>query len=470
MNMLTHKKYRFMGIQLLVIACLLASATSAMGAACFGHPVVWSPPGFTLPTAYVGVPYSQQVTVFCIVGGCSPFGAYIVLPALPLPGGLNMSATGLISGTPLPGSAGPYPSLTVQATENCSPPPGGQNFAALFAMTVSAVSITGSASISSYSVPNNITTTQGITYTFTATSALSTTMTSTQGTFNVGGTQIGTNPSQISASLFSGRGSVSEAITVLPSVIQQALARGSSSMTYNRTFTNGTNTVNTQVTISITSPAGANLLITRMQLYFQNRMPVITVKRNDPTLKAYVDINYVGSGFLQGYWEVDGSLLTNVKQMITTGTTVTIESPSPPLLSTFIPGDHQIRFVVTAPFQNISFPLISYYVTPEETTARILASLNILSPNDQGVIGYEPTTFSWNASEGISIYFLEFFLKGDDKPIFSAYAKKPTYKLADSVLKAFFSPGKTYAWKVKGFDSSNTALAESPLFAFSIRE
>ena len=119
---------------------------------------------------------------------------------------------------------------------------------------------------------------------------------------------------------------------------------------------------------------------------------------------------------------------------------------------------------------NISFPLISYYVTPEETAARILASLNILSPNDQVVIGYEPTTFAWNASEGISIYFLEFFLKGDDKPVFSAYAKKPTYNLPNSVLKAFFSPGKTYAWKVKGFDGSNTALAESPLFTFSIRE
>ena len=338
-----------------------------------------------------------------------------------------MSAGGLITGTPT--TAGSAPSITVRATENCPPPPGGQNFATLYAMTVSAVSITGSASISSYSVPSNITTTQGITYTFTATSALSTTMTSTQGTFNVGGTQVGTNPSQISASLINGRGSISEAITVLPSVIQQALSMGSSRMTYNRTFTNGTNTVNTQVTISITSTAGASLLITRMQIYFQNRMPVITVKRDDPKLRAYVDINYVGSGLLQGYWEVDGGLLANVKQMITTGTTVTIESPSPPLLSTFIPGDHQIRFVVTAPFQSISFPIISYYVTPEETAARILASLNILSPNDQGVIGYEPTTFAWNASEGISVYFLEFFLKGEEKPIFSAYAKNSAYRL-----------------------------------------
>jgi hypothetical protein len=241
-------------------------------------------------------------------------------------------------------------------------------------------------------------------------------------------------------------------------------------MTYNRTFTNGTNIVTTQVTISITSAAGANLLITRMQLYFQNRLPVITIPRNDPTLKVYVDINYVGSGLLQGYWEVDGNLLINVKQMITTGTTITIESPSPPLLSTFTPGDHQVRFVVTSPFQNISFPLILYYVTPEETAVRKLASLNLISPNDQGVVDYEPTTFLWNTSEGISIYFLEFFLNGEKSPVFSAYAKNSTYRLPDAAIKKFFLRGKTYAWKVKGFDSSNNAAAESPLFTFSIRE
>lgn len=466
MNMLTHNRYRFIWIQLFVIACFLASAVSVMGQACPTAPAkVWNPAGGILPAAAVGTPYSQTVTVACLIGGCGAFTNYTLFTGF-LPPGITVGAGGLISGTPT--VAGTYV-FDVQANEHCTPFPPGNFNAHTYSITVSTLTVTGRVSVSSYSVPSNITTTQGITYSFTTTPASSTTMTSTQGTFNVGGTQIGTNPSQISASVINGRGSVSEMITILPSLIQQAQARGSSSMTYNRQFTNGANTVNTQVTISITSAAGATLLITRMQLYFQNRMPVITIKRNDPSLKAYVDINYVGSGLLQGYWEVDGNLLANVKQMITTGTTVTIESPSPPILSTFIPGDHQIRFVVTAPFQNISFPLISYYVTPEET-ARRLASLNLLSPNDQGVIGYEPMTFAWNASEGISIYFLEFFPKGEEKPIFSAYARNPAYRLPDAVMKSFFSRGGTYAWKVKGLDSSNIAVAESPLFTFSIRE
>ena len=323
MKSMTLKKRRFVLIQLCMIACVLGSAASAMGL-CIGHPVMWSPGGSTLPTAYVGVPYSQQVTASCLVDGCSPFGAYTIIGA-PLPAGLSISATGLISGAPLPGSAGSYPSLTIRATENCSPPPGGQNFANLYSMTVSAVSVSNTSSPTSFSVPNTVTTFQGVTYTFTATVGSSMTLSSPQGTFQVGATTIGTNPTSLSASVINGRGSVSEQITILPSVVQSALSLGFSRMTYIRTFTSGTSTVTTNITINITSESGASLLITRMQLYFQNHMPVITVERNDPKLKAYIDINYVGAGLLQGYWELDSNLITNVNQMITTGRIVTIE-------------------------------------------------------------------------------------------------------------------------------------------------
>ena len=458
--MLTCKKYRFIWIPLLVMALFMASAAPVMGACTIPS---WNTG--TLPTAWVGIPYSQQVTASCPPASGCTFSNYTISGTPFLPPGLSISSGGLITGTPT--TAGSYPSITVSVTET-----GCGLYVNLYSITVSvpSISVSGSVSISSYSVPSTITTTQGLTYTFTTTPAASTPMTSTQGTFQVGGTTIGTNPSLISAIIVRGRGSVSEAITVLPSVIQSALSMGSSRMTYNRTFTNGINIVTTQVTINITSEAGANLLITRMQLYFQNRMPMITIKRSDPTLKAYVDINYVGSGLLQGYWEVDGNLLTNVKQSITTGRTFTIESPSPPLLSTFIPGEHQIRFVVTSPSQNIPFPQINYYVTAEETAVKKLASLDLLSPNDQGAIDYEPTTFLWNRPEGISTYFLQFFLKGEEKPVFSAYARNPAYRLPDAVIKTFFSRGKTYAWKVKGFDALNSVMAESAIFTFTIRE
>ena len=405
--MLTCKN-RFIWIPFLVMVFFLASVGPVMGQTCPTGPAkVWSPAGVALPAAVVGQPYSTSVTVSCLIGGCGTFDNY-QLNTGSLPPGISIGFGGLISGTPTVLGTSVF---AVQATEHCTPyPPGQLTIKPSYSITVTTLSVSGSVSPSSYSVPSTITTTQGLTYTFTTTPAASTPMISTQGTFQVGGTTIGTNPSPIIAYVVRGRGSVSEAITVLPSVMQQALSRGSSRMTYNRTFTNGINIVTTQVTINITSEAGANLLITRMQLYFQNRMPMITIKRSDPTLKAYVDINYVGSGLLQGYWEVDGNLLTNVKQSITTGRTFTIESPSPPLLSTFIPGEHQIRFVVTSPSQNIPFPQINYYVTAEETAVKKLASLDLLSPNDQGAIDYEPTTFLWNRSEGISTYFLEFFL------------------------------------------------------------
>ena len=205
-----------------------------------------------------------------------------ILAPVPLcPREISISAGGLITGTPT--TAGSYPSITFRATQFCAIGGPDNPTSQLYTMTVSALSVSGSVSPSFLQRTEHCHHDPGLTYTFTTTPASSTTMTSTQGTFQVGGTTISTNSSQISANVVSGRGSVSEAITVLPSVIQSALSMGSSRMTYNRTFTNGTNTVTTQVTISITSEGGANLLITRMQLYFQNRMPVITIKRSDPT-------------------------------------------------------------------------------------------------------------------------------------------------------------------------------------------
>jgi hypothetical protein len=211
-----------------------------------------------------------------------------------------------------------------------------------------------------------------------------------------------------------------------------------------------------------------------MQLYFQNRQPVITIKRNDTSLKTYADINYVGSGQLKGYWEVDGNFLSSVIQTITAGTIVTVESPAPPRLPTFMSGNHKIRFVVTKPSQNITFPEIYYYVTAEElkpVEAKKPAPLKLRFPRNESVVGYEPLTCLWDTRGAeIAAYFIEFFLKDEEKPFFSAYTKNPNYKIPEAILKTFFSPGRTYSWKVRGFDNLNNVAAESTIFTFMIRE
>jgi hypothetical protein len=287
----------------------------------------------------------------------------------------------------------------------------------------------------------------------------------------VGSTVIGTVSTPVTTIIINKRGSATETLTVPPSVMQKAMAMGSSKMTYSRTFTGN---VTTRVQINITTEAAADFRITRMQLYFQNRQPVITIKRNDTTLKTYAEINYVGSGLLQGYWEVDGNFLSNVIQTITSGTTVTIGSPTPPLLPTYSSGSHRIRFVVTKPSQDIPFPEIRYYVAAEEpkpAEVKKLTPLSLLFPHNKGVISYAPVTFLWATREtGIAAYFLEFYFKDEEKLLFSAYTKNPSYSLPETILKTFFSPGKTYAWKVKGFDTFNNVATESTLFTFTMGE
>jgi hypothetical protein len=427
-----------------------------------------APPRITSPSlltpASVGQSYSTQIAA----SGITPMTYDIISGSLPK--GLTISNAGRISGVPT--TDGIY-SFTVRVRDNSQPTP--QTATKMFTIRVD-ISISGSVAPLAYSAPSGITTTQALTYTFTAPQAGSTTIVSMQGIFLVGGTQINANNTQISAGITAGRGTATETITVTPSVMKQALSMGSSQITYLRSFSNASGTVkiSTYMEIRITSGASADLLITRMQLYFQNRQTVITIKRNDTTLKTYAEINYAGSGLLQGYWEVDGNFLSNVIQTITSGSAITIESPAPPVLPTFSSGSHRIRFVVTKPSQNISFPEISYYVSTEEpktVEVKKLTPLILLFPNNNGVISYAPITFLWSTREaGVAIYLLEFFLKGEEKTLFSAYTKNPNYRLPEALLKTFFVPGKTYVWRVKGFDNVNNIAAESTQFTFTMGE
>ena len=455
------RKYRYLVIQ--VLALLFSLAFSASGWAQPCSPISITSTS-TLPSGNTGSSYSSQITAtgqgtitFTLNGGS-------------LPPGLSMGTTGLISGTPT--TAGIY-NFTVRATDNCGPA-APQTTAKGFTLVVSPANFNVSILPSFFNVPIDYTSVQNLTYVFSTIPPVSTTMVSSQGIFRVGSTQISANNVQISTNVNTGRGTVSENLTILPSIMQKALSMGNSIMTYNRSFTNGITTVNTQVEIRITTGTAADFRINRMQLYFQNRQPVITIKRNDTTLKTYAEINYVGSGLLQGYWEVDGSFLSNVIQTIASGTTVTIESPAPPILPTFSSGSHRIRFVVAKPSLNIAFPEIQYYVTAEEPTSaelKKLTPLSLLFPYNNGVISYAPITFLWTTREaGVATYLLEFSLKDDERPLFSAYTKNPSYRIPETIVTTFFSPGKTYAWKVKGFDTFNNVTSESTRFIFTMGE
>ncbi len=221
-------------------------------------------------------------------------------------------------------------------------------------------------------------------------------------------------------------------------------------------------------TVTVTSEAGTEFRITRLQLYFENRRAEITIKKDLPSLKAYADIRFTGSGLLQGFWEVDGRILKNVnRHIITSDRSITIETPEAPPLPTFETSTHRIRFIITNPLQDISFPEAIYFVTAEKS--KEIFPVNLLYPDNNSEVDYSPLTFRWETEEKTVTYLIVFFKEEDEKPIFSAYTRNAEYKLPPSVLKNIFISGESYLWRVKGFDTKGSKAGESPLYRFTFK-
>ncbi len=325
---------------------------------------------------------------------------------------------------------------------------------------------------SSITTPRGLQTTRRITYSITSPGCL--TASSNSGVFIRGQTILGTVSTTLSTNLTNGSGTVSETLIIPIRVIRQAEQLGINRFEFRRQFdlfslVGLCATFNSSVQITLTSEAAAEFKITRIQLYFENHRAEITVKRNQPALRAFADIRFTGSGLLRGHWEVDGNRFSaDVVQHLVYGRNVTIESPDIPALPTFVTGTHIIKFVITSPSMDLPIPEAIYFVTAEEFGKKF--SINLVSPKDRSEIDYSPPTFKWEGGGQKVTYLIEFLEDGNGKPIFSAYSKRFDYNLPVSVLNSIFSPGKSYFWRVKGFDAENNVIRESPLFRFTFRE
>ncbi|RQW84852.1 MAG: hypothetical protein EHM79_13100, partial [Geobacter sp.] len=168
-------------------------------------------------------------------------------------------------------------------------------------------------------------------------------VTSPSGTFVGPDSIVGTNPVPLTAMLTAGSGMAAETVIIPSAVIERVLDSGATSFIYRRNFSGDI----ADVRITITTDAAAAFGIKRIELYFDNRRAEITIPKHFPNLKAFVDIRYTGSGVLEGYWEVDGRVISRVHQMLTFGSSVTLRTPEIPAMPTFDPGSHIVRFVIT---------------------------------------------------------------------------------------------------------------------------
>lgn len=265
-----------------------------------------------------------------------------------------------------------------------------------------------------------------------------------------------------------GSGRASEVINIPVRVIERALQRGANRFTYVRIFTGPNINLYAAVSFSITTEAGADFGVRRIELYFENRRAEITVERNYPNLRAYADIKFVGSGLFQGYWEVDGRVLSHATQHFTFGKSVTLQSPLIPPLPTFDTGTHIVRFVITNPAVEIPLPEILYFVTPDEHKKTI--GIRLITPENDSAPAYSSLRFEWERLSKTTLFLIQYFDKPDSMPVFSAYTRDASYMLPEPVLKTIFSPGQKYYWQVKGFDAENNVIAESQVRCFSFKK
>jgi hypothetical protein len=206
-----------------------------------------------------------------------------------------------------------------------------------------------------------------------------------------------------------------------------------------------------------------------MALYFGSRRPETTVDQDVPNLRAFADITFVGSGLLQGYWEVDGRLLARVNQHLTFAGSTTLQTPDAPPLPTFDPGSHTVRFVVTSPQTGIPMPSILYFVIPKNISCSIVTT-RILAPADGAEIAFAPLKFEWEKVKDTTFYSIGFYEDPEAKPVFSAFARGGSYLLPEKALKSIFSPGKKYYWKVTGFDAKKNIICQNSVQSFSFRK
>jgi hypothetical protein len=321
---------------------------------------------------------------------------------------------------------------------------------------------------SSFNVVRGQTNTIVITYRFYDIDPGAGNMVSPYGQFLVGATPVEQNNLPLTAIMNGGIGTVTETIVLPVKVMERVLQQGTAQFTYRRTFESVIVFATDVATINLTvsGETGGTLGIRRISLYFGNGRAETTVMKYAPDLKAYADIRYNGSGLLKGYWEVDGRVLSYVSQPLPAGQQITLTTPDIPALPTFDPGTHTLRFVITNPNpdQGIPLPALIYFVTTDESAAKPFG-LTLKNPAESAEMPYASLKYEWQVIRA-NVYLIQFFETQGAKPVFSAYTKKGFYQLPQLVLKKIFQPGKTYYWRVTGFDRERRMAGESKTGSF----
>ncbi len=211
----------------------------------------------------------------------------------------------------------------------------------------------------------------------------------------------------------------------------------------------------------------SGLEISQIQLYFENNRPEITLNRNQNPPGLFVKINFSGSGYFKGYWEIDGKRRGYVFKFLSKGPLVIFKYPDIPPMPTFNYGIHTVRFIITKPGLDINFPHAIYFVTSDEKNK--FATIKLIQPVEEKV-AYKSLIFKWKPVTQASLYLLSIFSKTKKERVYAAYTKESAYKLKSNSLKTRMESGEKYIWNVVGFNDKNKITAESSPSGFTFNQ
>lgn len=379
-----------------------------------------------------------------------------------LPSGLTLSSYGLISG--IPNREGTF-NFEVKVTDSC--PIAHQSKSKSFSVQITGYELNLNVIPPSFYIPKGEASTVLINYQFNGTQNLNTNLLSPAGYFFANGELIYENDFPLNVIIQNGKALFEEKLSIPFKVVERVINRNLNYFTYKRVFQNSSINLEGILNLFITSEGSSNFSIKRIELQFEDGGVQRNVGRNHKNLKAYALIYFVGSGILEGYWEVDGILLERVYFLLNYGDNLKIETPNIPTLPTFEPGVHKLTFKITSPQIEIDSPSIFYFVNTEEESKILIA---LLEPNDKAEILMPSNNFKWEEIRNTKYYILNFYLNKKDKPIFSAFTKNSYYIIPESVLQKFFTKGVNYFWEVIGYNFEDKISGKSNLNSFMFKK
>ena len=326
----------------------------------------------------------------------------------------------------------------------------------------------------------------------------SVTVSSSSGQFRTtegGGTLLGTINTTVSRTYVATGAAttlrISETVLIPTEVIYRAHKLGVSSFVYQRAFTPTTGTGLGSITLNITGASGSSFSVSRLALYFDDGSQVRVLPLKEP-LHVQADVGFVGTGLLQGIWEVAGPASTagnpvyrplqTVHQYFVSGDKQILRGPALPTDST---GIYLVRFRITEPQPGFDIPVIRYFVSSGKPGATGLPPLTLAlnSPSHYALLAPD-TKFSWRAIKHARAYQLEMYAKSpeSDLPelggdadtlatIAAALSRPPVTGMilpggqTDTALpttaRRHLRPNGAYLWRVLAIDEDGAIVAVS---------